>query len=96
MQDDRFIFRLPVVESSYRIGEHVETVSFTESHVVVSYSGPPIPQDVQDRLAEYWRRRIDRIMWEVMCGPGAFSGAEPEGPTISLGSLGIADLESGT
>jgi hypothetical protein len=61
------------VESSVRIGEYVETLILTSDKVVVSYSGPPMPQELQAELAKFWAARIDAIAWQVMTG-GKFHG----------------------
>lgn len=86
------------VESVLRIGEHIETMTLTRDKLTVSYSGPPIPQELQAELAKFWRERLDKIMWKLMGvehlanpstlpgGEGALAGLSAHSPRLKTNS----------
>jgi hypothetical protein len=49
-------------KSVSKVGDHIQTVTLTTDRLIVEYAGPPIPEEVQAELAEYFRERLDRIM----------------------------------
>lgn len=58
----------PPIESTRRVGDYVETMRIDRNTLTVSYSGPPIPHELQEQLAKFWRERLDRIFADVLCG----------------------------
>lgn len=58
----------PPIESTRRVGDYVETMCLDRNMLTVSYSGPPIPHELQEQLAKFWRERLDRIVADVLRG----------------------------
>lgn len=53
--------------------EHVETIRLTRDRIVVSYSGPPIPHGMEERLRAYWVARLDRLTRTILGDLAALS-----------------------
>lgn len=64
--------------------------------IEVTYDdGPPVPPELEAELAEWWRRRIERITAEML-GCGAYSGLSTEWSTNGQGRPVVGVPESGT
>lgn len=57
-----------------KVGPYTETISLIDSHVVVTYEGPPMPPEIAAELQAYWGATIERITREIILGTSAYNG----------------------